>query len=327
MENEIVVPTAEAPAPEVVVTPAPEQKRYRYQPTDEFNRPIGGEQVILYTTEQELADKLRDQNVSILRKLREVTRKQRLGITDADDEVPAELPRYEGPAPLAAKELGADERFQIAQDISDPENFNRGRDRLLESAFGVSPEALRNRINSLEQTQVQQKALQDFQVFASQTEDFYPSAENNQTLTAYMVKNGIAPTVDNFKYAHSKLKAAGLLLDAPPVHEENTVLSAPAPTITEEANSQPPVAAESRITPEVQPQTKRQVAVPSGLNDRVSSATAPRSEGISITLKDINKMPTEEYKKKLSDPSFRALVDKLEKEAENRRKGVSQVSQ
>ena len=70
--------------PEVIVeVPVVEERTHIYQPTDEQGRPIGGKQVIKYTTQDELVNKLQEQNVLIfLRKLREETRKNRLGISD-----------------------------------------------------------------------------------------------------------------------------------------------------------------------------------------------------------------------------------------------------
>lgn len=307
---EVIVPVTEVPA-----ATAPTQKEYRYQPTDEHGRKLGGEQVIRYSTDQELAEKLRDQNVLLVRKLREVTRKNFLNIPEEQ----TTLAKFEGPIELTETPLTAEERFQIGQDLQDPTKFNEGRDRLLESAFGVKPEVLRNRLNSMGQTQVQQGALNNYTSFLFETPDYNRSPENDQTLTAYMVKNELPPTVEGFKYAHSKVKAAGLLLDPPPVQEVTVQPPAlPAPVAPVAQNSQSPVVSETRIGQNEQPQTKRQVPVPSGLNDRVSSSSTPRSEGITVTLADIDKMPSAEYKQRVKDPAFRALVNKLELEKNQR---------
>src|ERR1700744_3831822 len=88
-----VVPNSVAevvPVPEVQV----EEKRYSYQPTDGDGRPIGGLQVIKYKTPEELAEKLAEQNSLLLRKLREETRKTRLGIVE-NDPIPEDAPRIE----------------------------------------------------------------------------------------------------------------------------------------------------------------------------------------------------------------------------------------
>src|ERR1700734_4059862 len=76
-----------------VVEAAPELPEliHEYQPTDEMGRPIGGKQVLKYRTMDELVNKIQEQNVLVIRKLREVTRKNRLGIVEKDtiaDEAP-----------------------------------------------------------------------------------------------------------------------------------------------------------------------------------------------------------------------------------------------
>ena len=86
MENETVEQVIEQPV----------EKIYKYQPTDETGRPIGGVQVIKYTTPEELADKLRDQNVLLVRKLREQTRKVRLGVVE-EEEISEDAQRYNSP--------------------------------------------------------------------------------------------------------------------------------------------------------------------------------------------------------------------------------------
>src|SRR5580692_11658613 len=84
-----VTPALPAPAAEVpaVVPPAPlPDQRYEYQPADENGRPMGGRQVIVYKTMDELRDKLVKQNELILRQLRKVSREKELGTeTTVDD--------------------------------------------------------------------------------------------------------------------------------------------------------------------------------------------------------------------------------------------------
>ncbi len=46
------------PAAEVNTPVVEEPKRYEYQPTDEDGRPVGGKQVILYITQEELVEKI-----------------------------------------------------------------------------------------------------------------------------------------------------------------------------------------------------------------------------------------------------------------------------
>ena len=116
-EPNIVAPVTTEPVEQPVVAELPEL-RYEYQPTDEHGRPLGGMQVIKYKTPDELATKLAGQNTELLRKLREVTRKQKLGITD-DVQLPddAEIQEFVTPQP---KTLSAEELFNLSQDLQDP---------------------------------------------------------------------------------------------------------------------------------------------------------------------------------------------------------------
>jgi hypothetical protein len=89
--------------------PAPEVHTYEYQPTDDSGRPIGGRQVIKYTTQDELADKLRDNSILLLRKLREETRKNRLGISD-NETIGDEAPRFKSPVVLKPRTLTEEDK-------------------------------------------------------------------------------------------------------------------------------------------------------------------------------------------------------------------------
>ena len=258
------------PAPEPVVPPAPVEKRYKYQPTDELGRPIGGEQVIKYTTPEELADKLKDQNVLILRQLREVTRKQKLGISDEvalPDDV--ELENFVEPKPRV---LSAEERFQLSQDMNDPEKVVEATNKIIEATVGLSTEQMRQQFTDAQFAKLQHRAYVNYQVFEAQCGDsYYSCPENTQVLTDWMFKKHLAPTVKNFELAASKLKEAGLLLSSPIVREVAPAPPAPASApvavpvpvapVSTEPNPQVSVPVDGRIAA-AEPQAKRQVRYP-----------------------------------------------------------------
>ncbi|SRR6266496_273893 len=315
-------PTVEIPA---IVAPVPvvEQKRYTYQPKDKQGRPIGGVQVIVYTTEDELRDKLVNQNVELVQKLREVTRENRLGTPKED--IPADAERFTNVIEFSPKPLSAQERFDISQQLNDPERFAEARDRLLESAVGVPPAQLTKFLNDQQIFSLQSRARENYRDFVNSESGklYFECPDNRETVTDWMFKNNLAPTVSNFVLASSKLREAGLLLDAPVVQQDAVVLPPPVvvPPAVTEPNPQVPLVPESRITPPEQVQEKRHSHVPSGLNERVSSASgASPVVGSSLTLADIDKMSADAYKAKSKDPAFRQLVDKLEKEAVERRR-------
>jgi hypothetical protein len=302
------LPPVETVVEPIVVVP---ELRYSYQPTDEQGRPLGGVQVIVYKTPDELADKLRDQNVSLVRKLREVTRKQRLGIEE-DEELPADLDRMPDIPKFEKKAMTPEERFQLSQDLNDPEKFEAARDQLLDSA-GYNE--LRETVKAQQFTTNQLVARTNAMTFFERHPEFDTCADNLTVLTSWMMKKGLQPTVKNFEIAQEKLQAAGLLVATPIVREEPPVLPAAEPPVVEEdgvLNSQAPVVPDTRISEAGQPQTKRQAHVPSGLNSRVASNTGPLPATNTLTLADIDRMPADLYKKRLADPKFAKLVDDLE---------------
>lgn len=312
------------PAPVPAAPVAPVEKRYEYQPKDENGRPIGGIQVIKYTSEEDLREKLQNQNVELIRKLREVTRKQKLGIVD--DEIPsdAEFAVVEQPKP---RTLSAEERFQISQDINDPEKSVDAVNKLLEASVGYSTEQMRQIYSDMQFAKLQHQAFVNFQVFSQEEGGYLPTPENTKILTDWMFKKGLAPTVKNYHLAFSTLKGAGLLQEAPTVREvpQPPPAPAPAPVAVQPAAPAAPVVTEpkpvvpavndSRIATPAPPQQERQpVRVPSGLNERTSSASGATSVGISLTIAELEAMPADEMKKRLrTDPNFVALVNELYK--------------
>jgi hypothetical protein len=316
-------PLAAEPAPE----PAPElpELRYEYQPKDTLGRPLGGKQVIKYHTPDELADKLRDQNIELVRKLREISSKHS---DDIDVQLPNDAQRFTSMAEFAPRELSAEERFNLSQDLNDPSKSVEAMDTLLEARLGMKLDKVRDTLNGQQLIVLQLMAKSNYDTFEKNTPEFYPCAENRKVLTDWMFKKRLNPTVEMFNLAYQTLKGAGLLLDSPIVREVtsapatpvSTVTPTAAPAVSTEPNPpQVPVANESRITPAEQPQAKRPVRVPSGLNSNVSSDASTFGVTATLTLEDIEKMPSDVYKKNLRNPAFAKLVNDLERQASTRR--------
>ncbi|PWT75549.1 MAG: hypothetical protein C5B59_08705 [Bacteroidetes bacterium] len=321
-------PVVEAPVVEepIVEAPpvAPVQLRYEYQPTDEQGRNLGGKQVILYTTPDELASKLSEQNTQLVRKLREVTRKQKLGIDDTPKPPDGQI--FDTAVDLEEKPLSTEQVFDLTQKLNDPATFVEARDALLESALGVSPAEFRKRYNEQQQLTLQLLVKSNYDIFERQHTDFVPSAENKQLLTDWMSKKGLAPTVANFEFALSTLKESGLILEAPTVREVSPAPPAPpaAPALEAEvppaapapASTEPkpvvPASNESRITPPATPAATRQpIRVPSGLTNNVTSVSGQPAKANSLTVAEFEKMPADEVKKRLKDPVFAKQVNDL----------------
>lgn len=304
-----VTPVAEMPV--VVPTPEPEQW-YEYQPVDEHNRPVGGQQRFSYKTQDELIDKLQKAHTNAILGMREVKRKARLG-TPETDALPEDLERLPQVVQFREKPLSTEERYAISQDMNDPAKFESARDRLLESAVGVSPAELRETLNRQQMQTQQIVARQNAEVWLERHPEFYACTENINTVCEWMTKTGLQPTIRNFEFAQSKMEEAGLLLSSPIVREVPPVPSAPVAEIQPEPQA---VAVEPvRINETPMPQEKRQGHVPSGLNNRIAPTTGALtpSKTDALTLRDIDAMSSEEYRKQITtNPEFVKKVNELE---------------
>ena len=325
-----VAPVAAVPAPAPAPAPAPvvdevPEKRYEWQPTDENDRPLGGRQVILYRTEQEKFDKVIAANNLLIRQLRKVNREKALGSTE---DVPTDAERFQNVTEFKPRELSAEDRFKIAEGLTNPETFADARDQLIESAFGVTPAKLASTLNETQRFIIQQRAVENYIDFVNAT-GVLDSMNNRQVLTGWLGKRNLAPTVANFQIALNQCRQSGLIEDAPVVQQVTQPTPAPAPVaevpvvpVVTEPNPQAPVAATPGLGSQPQPQAKRHSHVPSGLNASIASAAGPLApvEGSSVTLETIDKMPAEVFKQWMKVPANRALNERLEQEAATRRR-------
>lgn len=317
-----VVPTPSVP----VVEEVPEQ-RYEWQPTDENGRSLGGVQVIKYRTEQEKFDKVIEANTLLIRQLRKVNRERAIG---SSEEIPNEAEKFQNITEFKPRELSADERFKLAQDLTNPETFSDARDSLIESAFGVKPAQLASTLNDTQRFIIQQRAIENYIDFVNAS-GVLDSMNNRQVLTGWLGKRNLAPTVANFQIALNQCRQSGLIEDAPVVQQVTQPTPAPIPAVAEvppvvpvvtEPNPQAPVVATPGLGSQPQPQAKRHSHVPSGLNASIASAAGPLVPvvGDSVTLESIDKMPADVFKQWMKVPANRALNEKLEQEAAQRRR-------
>jgi len=318
-------------APSVEAIPAIEQAlepvvlEYRYQPKDEAGRPMGGEQVIKYTTPEELADKLRDNSILLLRKLRLETRNNRLGITN-DEEIADTAPRYTPAVEFKPRDLTQEQRAKLSRDLLDPDTFDQAADELLEARIGAKPTVLANTVNQLQQESYRQKAFAESEAFMNSNPDFYRCEENGVAITSWLVRYKLAPVRENFQKAYVTLKAAGVLIEAPAPPPPEVVITPPAPVVVPPPAPEPVV-----VEPPPPPPPTPRAGIGSGLTR--DNASAPgvipaRTAGDDIVyeeampggqvrrwtgLQAIDRMPSEIYKHRLkTERDFAGKVDKLE---------------
>ncbi len=289
-----------------------EEKIYEYQPTDESGRAIGGKQVIKYTTNEELADKLREQNVLLIRKLREQTRKVRLGIVETED-IPEDAQRYDGPVEFNPRDLTDEERYEIARDLVDPTKSFDAASRLVEARIGAPLETLGHTLQSIQQDNINLRAKIEANAFVADNPDYYKCNENFEAITSWMVRYNLAPIRANYQKAYDTLKAQGLLvLGSAPVAQEIAVVETPLVEVT--------------------PKTEPVPVIPFSLNrENTSDIGTPIAPGSDITYKTpdgktltglaaVSAMPSDEYRRRLvTDKEFGKKVDKLEAEARKAR--------
>lgn len=316
-----VQPEAVAPEP----SPEPEVREHRYQPTDDSGRPIGGVQVIKYTTQEELVDKLQEQNVLILRRLRQETRKNRLAIVE-EGEVPSEAPRFHT-VEFNSRTLTPDERFQLSRDINDPEKFDDAADTLLEYKLGLKPADLRNTLQQQQDAIVSFRAQQEIAAFKEDNPDYYKCQENSDAITTWMLKRGLDPVKENFQLAYNTLKAANVIVQGSATPLPISV-PAPLPEVVQEA---PPPPEEVKV-----------IRPPSGLSKAEAGSHGPIHSlgddivyeftdyrtGVKRVLKGlaaINAMPADEFKRRCNtERGFSKKFEALEKEAESARQKTAQ---
>jgi hypothetical protein len=283
---------------------------YEYQPKDKFDRPIGGLQIFKGATVQEVLDKVADANKNLVQLNRDLTRRVRLGEFEKD-ELPNDVAKVKNNNLLQPRELTLEEKAQFARDILDPEKFDEVNARLIEAQLGAKPEAIRSKINNQEQRLSNIEARQEAEFFAMSNPEYFMCDENFRMITNWMVKNDLSPVRENFQLAYDTLKAEDLIIKAPVVEDKSVNNTPPPPVIPPVPNPAPPV-----ITPPVE------IHAPSGLTRSAASDQGTPVVRVEFTLKDVDKMSSEDYKRKLlTDKTFAAKVDALYAEQAAKKRG------
>jgi hypothetical protein len=279
-----------------------------YQPTDSEGRPIGGKQVIKYTTQEELVSKLQEQNVLLIRKLREQTKKVRLGIEEKE-ELPDDAVRFSGPVEFAPRELTEEERYELARKIADPVTSAQATQELVEASLGAPLSKIGDTLKSIQQDNLALRAKIEANAFIADNPDYYKCAENYEAICSWILRYDLAPVKANFQKAYETLRGQGLLIEGPaPVTQVTPVTVEPVVEHTVET----PEVVQSRIPTGI----TREMASDSGTAVKTGEEITYNLNGVNYTgLAAIKVMPADEYKRRLlADKNFAKLVDKLESE-------------
>lgn len=287
------------------------EQTYIYQPTDKDGRPIGGKQVIKYTTQDELIAKLQDQNILLIRKLRDETKKVRLGIEEKED-LPDAV-KFDSPVEFSPRDLSEEERYELARKLTDPVTASQAAQELVEASLGAPLSKIGETLQSIQRDNIALKAKIEVNLFISENPDYYKCPENFEAISSWMLRYDLAPVKANFQKAYDTLKGQGLLVEGPapvvpvivPVETvEVPVIPVPAPTHR----------IPSGLTREEASDVNTTIGTP--VHVQVGSEITYVLNGQTLTgLKAVAAMPSDEYRRRLADKNFAKLVDKLEAEA------------
>jgi hypothetical protein len=302
---------------ETIVEPV--EQVYRFQPTDEQGRPIGGTQVIKYKTHDELASKLQEQNVLLIRKLREQTKKIRLGI-DEREEIGEDAQRSKTYVEFTPRQLTNEENYELARKLQDPTTASQAAQEIVEAQLGGSLSTLGETLKNIQEDNNNLRAKMESNAFVADNPAYYRCAENFEAITSWMVRYDLAPVRANFQKAYETLLAQDLLVTgAAPVRVAPAIVAPIVETVIEEVPARQELPNDG---PTVQTVQRR---VPTGLTRDMASdtGTPPKNDGSDITyvlngntlrgLDAVAAMPGEEYKRRLlTEKGFGKKVDALE---------------
>lgn len=306
---------------ESVVIPEVEEKIYTYQPKDEEGRPIGGKQVIKYRTQDELTDKFSEQNTLLIRKLREETRKNRLGILE-NEEIAPEATRFSGPVSFTPRQLTNDERYQISLDLMDPEKQVEAQAKLIEASIGARPDVIGATLRDLQEENLKNRAIAEANAFTAETPEYYLCQKNYESLVSWMVRYDLAPVRDNFRRAYEALSTQNLLILAPesaPIQvAEPVVVSQIVETIPAVLPDYTPRLSSGLTRETTSDTTPTKVLGDDIVYDQVRNGQTIRHTGMAA----VNAMSSDEYGRRVKrDPGFAKKVDKLAFEIQKARQG------
>lgn len=333
-------PVTEQPGTEQ--PPAPEVKVYKYQPRYPADyqgvfpdghalagqpmagQAMGGEQVIEYdpNVENDLANKLMENNNRLQAELRTVKRQVVVTHTSDDEEIPADAPRASSFRAIEPRDLTPEESLELSRSLADPTKVNGALRKALSTMMGATPEQLqrfdqitvRNYLHAQGADFRRRHPELDWRV----SETPRPIKDKAGKVIAYTTgctvvdsllewcrTRDLASTVENLERGLAQLKKAGLLSEAPIAAEATPGENAPGTEIRPPVDSGAPTA-EPRGRPVVRT---------SALSGRNSSPAPPVVARGGPTWADIESLTVEQLKAK--PPEWRRQAANLFKKLSN----------
>ena len=235
-------------------------------------------QVFRGATYKAVADALLEAQAHATRRIGELHQQQRP--QPAPDHAPVAVP------------LTADERMQLAHDISDPAKSDAAVERILLSK-GIQLQEVSELIAERKLRQAESAAVAEAEKFAAAAPDWYPTDHNKLTLFNFMQSQGMQPTADNFMAAFERLRGVGLLQQRSPEEPEPE-------TVQPAAGREPIPLAQTR------PRRTLSTGVRSAQG---SAATTPAQGRPRYTKRDLDKLTLADLAYKIShEPGFDEAV-------------------
>jgi hypothetical protein len=251
----------------------------------------------------DVAEKMMESFLNLMSE--DARRKEAAKANRRPDAPPATLPKPEPP-----RELTPDERFEITNQLRDPET---APDAIVRSVEAVKGKPLTKE----DQNKIATYISTEVRAFLDEHPDYYQDDRNKVLLFNYLDAHKLGLTRNNLAIAYDALVDRNLIILKP----ENEELDAFNEELDEEERimerTQPVTPAagaeSSRTGAESTPRTRpRLTSVSTGLRSRDASAQRPRPETApKVNRAQLAAMGQEEYAEKLKDPSFRKAVDAL----------------
>jgi hypothetical protein len=258
-----------------------------YQARDEAGNPIGRPTYLKAKTWFDLTVQQRAAHENAVR-FAERVKKQKATIKKDD--------------PNAPKQLSETELVQLQEELK-----GENRDKAAEAAQKIREHDAQKAIkDALE-------AKASFEFLSSHLQDYNHCEANNKLLAEFVRGNNLEWTKENLEVALTALESQ-LAPKEEFIRTEQLAPTAPAnPASVAPVTVVPPPATVTQPAQQVAQNTTTLPAPRPGVNSGIvpgqTSAQRPSGQPRGLTKDDIRKMPREEYRRRLKDPKFEALVN------------------
>ena len=261
--------TVEQPL-ETTETPKPKFRR-EIQPKDDDGNPIGAPHVYEAESEQELLDKMAEAIGNGTKKIRELTRQAKYAPIEAPKPKEGAEPAEEIPE-FKPRQLTAEEKFELAQQLRDPEKMDEAFDRLYEARTGRKPAEAAKVEQEIYINSRKAREKAETEAFIESHPEYYQCEKNKLAIIDYIARNNLAWRAKNLEIAYKELETDGLLVSAP--------VAAPEP---------PP---ETRT----EPPAKTKTAFPSAITRDTASGSGAPPKAKKPSAAELAMMTAAEYK-------------------------------